>query len=172
MEKILEEINNEIRKVAQSEEIDIQKLTGLINTRDRLKSYTTVSVAQIQEFNGSIRPTFPAFRNMATENSIFDSMRDLAEIYSKSLTEHLKNKNDTNIHDLIFYHNFISKLEPSRDTLSSINHDRLETQNNIELLIMKELKSLINKENNKEKVKILDITTEIKNIEKPLEAQT
>ncbi len=170
MEKILEEINNEIKKIAQSEEIDTQKLTELINSRDRLKAYNTTSVSQISGFNNPITPTFPALGNRATGNGMFDGIMDLFEMYSKSQMEQLKIKNNVSIHDLIYYHRFISESINYHETDNEI----FEIKGGIEQLIMKELKNLINKENNKEKDKILEATIEIKNVEKstqPLEVQ-
>ena len=169
MEKIIEELNSEIRKIAQSEEIDTQKLTELVSTRNRLKAYKTTSVTQIQGFNNPITPTFPALGNVAIGNSIFDGMKDLAEIYFKNQIEQLKNKSNINIHDLAFFHRFISELESSE--CQETNNERIEIKGGIEQLIIKEFKNIINKEKNKEKDKILDTTAEIK-IVSTMEAQT
>ena len=170
MEKILEEINNEIKKTAQSEEIDTQKLTELIETRNRLKAYNTGSVSQIQGFNNPIYPTFPALGNIAVGNSIFDGMRDLAEMYFKSQTEQLKNKNNVNIFDLAFYHRFISDLNPIPEKIN----DYKKVKDGIEELIIKEFKNIIEEkkleQNNTEKDKILETTVEVKK-EQLMEAQ-
>ncbi len=165
MEKILEEINNEIKKIAQSEEIDTQKLKELINMRDRLKSYHTTNVSQIQGFEENVvnlsnnhivaNPVLPTYR-MHRNNSIFDGVMDVANIILKNQTEQLKNR-DMNTHDLIFYHNFIKGLDYQENP-----NEKIKVKKDIEQLIMKELKSLINKENNKEKDKMLETTIEIK----------
>ena len=61
----------------------------------------------------------------------------------------MRYKNNVNIHDLAFYHRFISELEPSE--YKEDDEKRLEIKEGIEQLIMKELKNIISKEKNKEK---------------------
>lgn len=169
MEKILKEINARIKEIAQSEEINTQELTELINIRDRLKGYNTTSIAQVQGFNTGNNLTFPApvarfGGGLHQVNSTFDGIMDIANIFFKNQAEQLKNRDDTNIHELISYHMFISKLEPSPDEIT--NTERFETKNEIENLIMKEFKNIITKEKNKEKNieenKILETTAEVK----------
>lgn len=190
MEKIIKEINDKIREITQSEEIDTQKLTELINTRDRLKSYSTTSVVQIQGFgNNAAIPAIPPPFQMHRNSSIYDGMVDVAEKLLKVQSDKIESKNKTSIHDLMFYHKFVSELplsinkEESNDkfkikilTNKVIDDERFDIKEGIEQLIIKELKNIINKEKNLEKDKILETTSEIKDIEKPtltqMEAQT
>lgn len=179
MEKIIQELNNKIKEIAQSEEIDTQKLTELINTRDRLKTLSITNVTQLQSFNtgfnrglnvGGVQ-TFPAI-GMHQTNSIYDSLMDVANVYLKNQAKQFEDKDKIHIsiHDLIFYHNFVNKLENSHDMDTEL--ERLDTKSEIEYLIMKELKTIIIKEknrkkeeNNTEKDEIIDTTPE--DINKP-----
>lgn len=155
MEAILKEINLEIKKIAQSEEIDTQKLTELINIRDRLKSQSITSISQVQGFNPIPQvPAYPALGGMRT-NHFSDSIMDIANMVLKNTSKQIDNKN---INDLIHYHKFISELEPSLD--QKTNTERLKTKNDIEFLIMKEFKNIINERKNKEKDKIIETTLE------------
>lgn len=150
MENILKEINLKIKEIAQSEEIDTQKLTELINTRDRLKGYNTTNVAQVQGFNTLPVSAYPVLGNMRQHqgNGLYDSITDIANVYLKNQTKQIEGKN---IHDLIYYHEFISKLEPSADMITTT--ERFEIKNGIEELIMEEFKNTINERKNKEKQK-------------------
>lgn len=163
MENILKEINLKIKEIAQSEEIDTQRLTELINIRDRLKGYNVTRISQVQGFNAQPVPSYPVPGNMRQQqgNTFYDSITDIANVYLKNQTKQSETKN---INDLIYYHIFISKLEPSAD--DETNTERLETKNDIEFLIMKEFKNIINERKNKEKDKIIETTLEGKSIEK------
>lgn len=176
MEKILKEINARIKEIAQSEEINTQELTELINTRDRLKGYNTTSIAQVQGFNMDNNIVTPAMTPVMTNprfgihqnNSILDTVTDVANIVLKNQAKQFEIRN---INDLINYHGFISVLKPSDDEIT--NNERSEIKNGIENLIMKEFKNIINEKKNAEKDKILETTAEVK-IETPLplEVQT
>ena len=159
MENILKEINLEIKRIAQSEEIDTQRLTELINIRDRLKGYNTTSISQVQGFNMPVQPT-PVLGNMRQHqgNSVYDSIVDIANVYLKNQTKQLNDKNNINIHDLMFYYKFITELGYRVD-----DEKTFKIKEDIEQLIMKELENIINREKNIEKDKILDTTSEIKN---------
>ena len=155
MENILKEINLEIKRIAQSEEIDTQRLTELINIRDRLKGYNTTSIAQVQGFNAPVQPV-PILGNIRQNqgNMFTDSLTDVANMFLKNSAKQIEFKN---INDLIYYHKFIFELEPSAD--EETNTERLETKNDIEFLIMKEFKNIINERKNKEKDKIIEVQT-------------
>lgn len=156
MENILKEINLEIKKIAQSEEIDTQKLTELINTRDRLKGYNTTSISQVQGFNNPIQPVpaYPIFGGMR-HNSISDSLIDVANMFLKNSSKQLENKS---VNDLIYYHKFISELEPSTDMLTTTK--RCEIKEKLEILILDEFIIQISKRNDKNKDKIIETTLE------------
>lgn len=178
MEKILKEINARIKEIAQSEEINTQELTELINIRDRLKGYNTTSIAQVQGFNTGNNIVTPAMTPVMTNprfgihqnNSILDTVTDVANMVLKNQAKQFEIRN---INDLINYHGFISVLKSSDD--ETTNNERSKIKNDIEDLIMKEFKNIINEKKNAEKDKILDTTAEVKNTEKsiqPLEVQT
>ena len=154
MENILKEINLKIKEIAQSEEIDTQRLTELINMRDRLKGFNTTSISQVQGFNqqSMVMPAVPQFR---PNNSVYDSVMDVANIYLKNQAKQIDNKS---VYDLIYYHKFISELEPPID--QETNTERFEIKNDIEQLIIKEFKNIINKRKDKEKDKIIETTLE------------
>ena len=160
MENILKEINLEIKKIAQSEEIDTQRLTELINIRDRLKGYATTNIAQVQGFNAQPVPTYPVLGNMRQHqgNSVYDSIVDIANVYLKNQTKQLNDKNNINIHDLMFYYKFITELGYRVD-----DEKTFKIKEDIEQLIMKELENIINREKNIEKDKIIETTLEVKN---------
>lgn len=161
MENILKEINAKIKEIAQSEEIDTQKLTELINMRDRLKGYNTTSISQVQGFNQLAMPVPNAPFNPpifgTNRNSIYDSIIDVANIFLKNSQKQIENKN---VNDLIYYHKFISELESSMD--QETNTERFETKNDIEFLIMKEFKNIIKERKDKEKDKIIETALETK----------
>ena len=158
MENILKEINLEIKKIAQSEEIDTQRLTELISIRDRLKGYNVTSIAQVQGFNTQPVPVYPVLGNMGQHqgNGLYDSIIDVANVFLKNSSKQLEVRN---VNDLIHYYKFIYELEMSTET--EINNERLEIKNDIEKLIMKEFKNTINerksKENQQEKDKIIEV---------------
>ncbi len=159
MENILKEINIKIKEIAQSEEIDTQKLTELISMRDKLKGYNTTNVSQIQGFNTQPVSTYPILGNMRQNqgNSLYDSVTDIANVYLKNQAKQFETKN---VNDLIYYHKFISELETSADM--TITNKRFEIKNEIEDLIMKEFKNTINERKNKDKDKILETTVKVK----------
>jgi len=156
MENILKEINLEIKKIAQSEEIDTQRLTELISMRDRLKGYNITNISQVQGFNAEPLPAYNVLGNVRQNqgNMFTDSLIDMANLYFKN---EVKTIDEKKVHELISYHIFISKLEPSAD--EETNTERLETKNDIEFLIMKEFKNIINERKNKEKDKIIEVQT-------------
>lgn len=160
MENILKEINVEIKKIVSSEEIDTQKLIELINIRDRLKGYDITNVSQLQEFNQvptsapiGAYPIHHTHRN----NSSYDTVMDIANVFLKYQTKQIDNKN---INDLIHYHKFISELEPSTEIETMT--ERFEIKNDIEELIMKEFKIIIDERKNKEKDRIINTSLESK----------
>jgi len=157
MENILKEINLKIKEIVQNEEIDTNRLTELINVRDRLKSYNITSVSQVQVQGLSVptQPTQGFGMRQHQNNSIYDTITDIANVYIKNQSKQINNKD---VNDLMCYHNFISKLEDSSEI--TINTERVEIKNNIEQLIMKEFKNIIHEKKNKEKDKIIETTIE------------
>ncbi len=153
MENILKEINLEIKKIVQSEDIDTQRLTELINIRDRLKGYNTTSISQVQGFNNPMQavPAYPIF-GQQRGNSLNDSIMDVANIFLKNSSKQLESKN---VNDLIYYHKFISELEPSTDIITTIK--RSEIKEKLEILILDEFTIQISKRNNKDKDKIIEV---------------
>ena len=156
MENILKEINAKIKEIVQSEEIDTQKLTELINIRDRLKGYNTTSISQVQGFNAQPIPVYPVLGDTRQHqgNVFTDSLTDVANMFLKNSAKQIEFKS---LNDLIYYHKFISELEPSAD--EETNTERLETKNDIEFWIMKDFKNIINERKNKEKDKIIEVQT-------------
>jgi len=158
MENILKEINAKIKEIVQSEEIDTQKLTELISMRDRLKGYNVTSISQVQGFNAQPVPVYPVLGNMGQHqnNSVFDSLTDVANIILK---QQMNKHNGTFINDLIYYYKFISDLEMT--TEKEINDERFEIKKEMEQLIIKDFKKIINerknKENQQEKDKIIEV---------------
>ncbi len=163
MENILKEINLKIKEIAQSEDIDTQRLTELINIRDRLKGYNTTSISQVQGFNQGVHqgynniPVTPVLGGMRQHqgNSVYDSLIDMANIHLKNSAKQIENKS---VNDLIYYHKFISELEPSTDMITTTK--RFEIKEKLENLILDEFTIQISKKNDKDKDKILDITLE------------
>lgn len=157
MENILKEINLEIKKIVQSEEIDTQRLTELINIRDRLKGYNTTSISQVQGFNNPMQPVpaYPVLGGMRQHqgNSIYDSLTDMANMYLKNQSKQIEGK-DT--YELMSYYKFISELEPSTDMTTTLK--RCEIKEKLETLILDEFTIQISKRNEKDKDKIMDIT--------------
>lgn len=177
MIKILKEINEKIREIAQSEEINTSELIELINIRDKLMSFVTVRVGQIPDFNirnnfgvpdvTPVTPAAVAFPNLGTHqaNTIYDSMLDVANVFLKSRKEEVDKKDDISVHDLIIYYGFISELSLSVDKIN--NDDKSEIKRGIEHLIVKKLKNIIDKdkEKDKEKDKIKELKTETMEME-------
>jgi len=152
MENILKEINLKIKEIAQSEEIDTNRLTELINVRDRLKSYNITSVSQVQGLSVPVQPTQGFGMRQHQNNSIYDTLTDIANVYLKNQTKQFDHRN---VNDLMCYHKFISKLEDSSDII--INTERVKIKNNIEELIMNEFKNIIHEKKNKEEDKIIEV---------------
>ncbi len=158
MENILKEINTKIKEIAQSEEIDTQKLTELINIRDRLKGFSTTSISQVQGFNNPVQPVpaYPIFNGIGNNrNSLSDSIMDVANIFLKNSSKQLESKS---VNDLIHYHRFISELESSTDMQTTSK--RCEIKEKLETLILDEFIIQINKRNDKDK--IIETTSEVK----------
>jgi len=168
MENILKEINEEIKKVALSDDIDTSELTELITIRDRIKNLSITSTTQIQSFN----PNFPVMAtaapnlfggNQHRQNSVYDSMFDLAEIYIKQQDKQLNTKKQPSMHDLMFYHKFICDLKIFYDNNSLFDNDSLcqidilEIKKGIENIITQQLKNIISENKNKEKDKIIEM---------------
>ena len=160
MENILKEINVKIKEIVQSEEIDTQKLTELINIRDRLKGYNTTSIAQVQGFNNPMQPVpaYPVLGGMRQHqgNNVYDSLTDMANMYLKNQTKQIE---DRNVNDLIYYHKFISELESSTDMITTTK--RCEIKEKLETLILNEFTIQISKRNDKDKDKIIETTSEV-----------
>ena len=153
MENILKEINLEIKKIAQSEEIDTQRLTELINIRDRLKGYNITNISQVQGFNAQPVPNYPVTGMRQHQgNSFSDSLSDVANLFLKTTSKQIE---DRNVKDLIYYYKFISELESSIDEITNI--EKSEIKNDIEKLIMKEFKNIISEKKNKDKDKIIEV---------------
>lgn len=151
MENILKEIDLKIKEIASNKEIDTQKLQELIYTRNRLKGYITTSISQIQGFNDNhiITPNnlpIQTFQGVQRNNTIYDIIMDMANIHLKNQTKQFENRN---INDLIYYHKFISELNPSTD--KETNNERFEIKNEIEELILKEFRNTINERKIKNK---------------------
>ena len=153
MENILKEINAKIKEIVQNEEIDTQRLTELISMRDRLKGYNITNISQVQGFNAQPVPAYPVLENIRQHqgNSIYDSVTDIANVYLKNQTKQFETKN---INDLIYYHKFISELEPSTDIITST--ERFEIKCGIENIIMNEFKNIIKDAKHKENNQVIE----------------
>ncbi len=157
MENILKEINSKIKEITQSEEIDTQRLMELVTVRDRLKGYNTTTISQVQGFNAQPVPAHPVLGVMRQHqgNSVYDSLTDMANMYLKNQTKQLDGKD---INELMYYHKFISELEPSTDMITTTK--RFEIKEKLENLILDEFTIQISKRNDKDK--IIETTSEVK----------